>query len=319
MGAVEVKKPPNETQASKGVDLNFDKPDQLIQYMHDLRASYGVRFVLGIFTNYEKWCFYWFKDSDSAVKESTLDGYFQMCNTSPDQEQRKAKIPNDLIICRSKIFDYNDKNLILAIRTIVFKWAHCPCDRVGGLLTTNRLYQKAKVDSDEIAFKKLPDCIKSFSCKFEFHHKTTVFYFLTVYHRTGDGQAALFTTSSGNVGVAKFRIPSESGQNMKAAAEQEAEHWSVLWGVDAQVFYMVERYVVMMPFAFHFRRYESHLNLCSLSSWNHSVDRESDPFDDNLLKEDKVLKKCKVFDEYQNNPLKVAEEALQAMIYKGYC
>jgi hypothetical protein len=84
VGVVEVKKPPNETQASQGVDLDFDKPDQIIQYMHDLRASCGVRFVLGIFTNYEKWCFYWFKDSDLAVKETTLDGYLQMCSTSPD-------------------------------------------------------------------------------------------------------------------------------------------------------------------------------------------------------------------------------------------
>ena len=61
-------------QTSKGVDINFDKPGQLIQYMHDLRASCGVRFVIGIFTNYKKWCFYWFKDSDSAVKETNLDG-----------------------------------------------------------------------------------------------------------------------------------------------------------------------------------------------------------------------------------------------------
>ena len=74
LGAVEVKKPPNEAQTSKGVDINFDKPGQLIQYMHDLRASCGVRFVIGIFTNYKKWCFYWFKDSDSAVKETNLDG-----------------------------------------------------------------------------------------------------------------------------------------------------------------------------------------------------------------------------------------------------
>jgi hypothetical protein len=181
-------------------------------------------------------------------------------------------------ICRSKIFDFNDKNLVLALCTIVFKWAHCPCDWVGGLLTTNRLYQQAKVDSKEIAFKKLPDSIKSFSYKFLFHGNTKVFYFLAVYHRTGDCQAALYTTSSGNVGVAKFRIPSESGQNMNAAAEQEAKYWSVLWGVDAQVFCMVERYIVMMPFAFHFRRYESHLHLCTLSSWNHSIDHDPEQF-----------------------------------------
>lgn len=82
---------------------------------------------------------------------------------------------------------------------------------------------------------------------------------------------------------------------------------------------MVERYVVMLPFAFHFRWYESHLSLFSISSWNHSVDRWSDAFDDNLVQENEYFRKCKLFNDYQNNPLKVAEEALKAMIYKGYC
>lgn len=81
--AIEVKKPPNDEHERKGIEYDMDDVQQLVQYMYDLRSAFGLRFVFGILTTYRKWRFFWFKDSDEAMKCDNIESFERLCAPSP--------------------------------------------------------------------------------------------------------------------------------------------------------------------------------------------------------------------------------------------
>ncbi len=146
-GAVEVKKPPVTGQKS----FDMDDVQQIVQYMYDLRVCHGVRFVFGILTTYTEWRVLWLEDSDEAIKATSVKDYLTMCGTSPPVspnddtvtpgDVRLAEVPETLVVHKSKIYHYNDPELVSVLRTVLFKWAFTPCDNVGGFLQKRRRYQ----------------------------------------------------------------------------------------------------------------------------------------------------------------------------------
>lgn len=280
IGAIEVKKPPNEEQRYKGIEFDMNDAGQLVQYMVDLRSNFGVRFVFGILTTYVKWRFFWLEDSDEAMQCNSRDEFQGKCQRSPpntpvdspaNEDDTKnvvyAVIPNKLRIKKSRVYNYDDKDLVGIICTLLMKWAYIPCDNVQGYLHPNRLFQTAKFNREQYEFLKLPSEIQSFSYVFPPHGRVQRLYFLHVYQRTGDGKVALWTTSSGRIGVAKFFIH-ENNHEQKLVAKKEQKHWKDFWGVDTIVKYMFNRHVMLMPFVFHIRQYANELRFCPMSRWN---------------------------------------------------
>lgn len=94
---------------------------QLIQYLYDLRANHGARFVFGILTTYMKRRFFWLEDSCKAMLCKNLDKYKEMCGYSspgyPTEGEaskpvRDAKIMNKAKLEMSRTYNYNDKELV---------------------------------------------------------------------------------------------------------------------------------------------------------------------------------------------------------------
>lgn len=78
--AVEVKKPPNDSQKK---EFDMDDAQQIVQYMYDLRCDFGVRFVFGILTTYSKWRIFWFEDSNEAIMCDDIKCFKELCAPSP--------------------------------------------------------------------------------------------------------------------------------------------------------------------------------------------------------------------------------------------
>ena len=323
IGAVEVKKPPI---TSEGEEFDFDDVGQLVQYMYDLRASYGIRFIFGILTTYTKWRFLWLEDSHDAMMETSIEEFEKLCSKSPKlPTDHDAHIPENIVVKKSRIYSFDDKNLVNVLRSILFKWSLIPGDRVNGFLHKNRVYQTVKIGSKEIAFEPLPKSLleSKFSYKFPFQKGigksgTTKLHFLHVHQRSGDGKTALWTTTSGCLGVAKFLIPHDDidEETMRTRAKQEADRWEELWNADAKAVCMMDQNVVLMPFAFHIREYREFLRFCPIESWNHRTPERHSIFNTDLVVEDEQLAKDEAFLKYQNDPLLAASEALHHMIMK---
>ncbi|KAI3660595.1 hypothetical protein MP638_000135 [Amoeboaphelidium occidentale] len=308
VGAIEVKKPPTETQEKNGKEFDMNNAGPLIQYMYDLRSNHGVRFVFGILTTsnhgvrfvfgilttYVKWRFFWLDDSSEAMLCEDLDEYKEMCTDSPlnspiegeaskpvrdakimnkanvemsrvynynDKELvpamlcedldeykemcsdsplispiegeaskpvRDAKIMNKANVEMSRVYNYNDKELVPVLCMLLRKWQLVPCDRVNGFLHENRLYQVVKNEQKACGFSTLPAKLKQFSYEFPPSGNTSIYYILHTYKRSGDGKVALCTASAeketvGLIGVVKFFI-NDSGkkaEELMALHEQE--------------------------------------------------------------------------------------------------
>jgi hypothetical protein len=132
---------------------------KIVQYMYDLRVSYGVRFNFGILTTYEKWRFFWFKDSDAAMKETSIKLFEEMnCNTPLNQSgdsTRLADVPYTIDVYKSKVYCKSDKDLVLMIRTVLYKWSLVARDQIPGYLSPNRQYQTGTFGSNDRMFSKL--------------------------------------------------------------------------------------------------------------------------------------------------------------------
>ena len=328
VGAIEVKKPPNFKQKEEGKEIDMDDIGQIVQYMYDLRCLFGLRYVFGILTTYEKWRFIWFLDSDAAAKETDLTTYEEMCRNTPPSSatdsnfslirgnKRTCVIPKKVKICKSPVFTYSDKRLVPALRSFLYKWSKVPCDHVAGYLAKNRQYQCANMDSIDYKYRRLPQ-ITQFTYRFD--EKGQVFYFLTVYKKTGDGKIGLYSTKNGSVGVAKFILPhdeDEDPQATKERADEEADKWKSIWGVTTPVVKLLQKHVVLMPFTFHIRQYSDKLQWCSLNDWNYRVERSkmSDFFDPKLVKDDEQLRNDESMKKYLECPLSAAKEALHQLI-----
>jgi hypothetical protein len=327
VGAIEVRKPPNQSQREKRTKFDMNDCGQIVQYLYDLRACHGVRFVIGILTTYEEWRFVWFEDSDEAVKSVSSQEYKQMCAKSPDNtpvgspveegtHDGCANIPEKVRIIRSKVYRYDDSSLIPKIASACFKWSLTPWDKVLGFFHPKRMYQTINLDSNDVGYRTLPEV--KFTYKFPPHGTTKYYYILRVYQRTGDGKVALWCTESGNLGVLKFFFGDDDDDDGTMNAEREAQAWEKLWGVHVLVKKLLGKICVFMPFVFHIRRYDDGLRFCPVQAWNYRFEQPS--WEDVLgsyVDQDPLLKhdlKAKVL--FQDK-LKVAEEALKVMHKKG--
>ncbi len=68
VGALEVKKPGNVSPEAQNIHFG-----QLYDYLLRIRSFYGLKYVLGLYTNWDEWRFGWLSDSDASAEASNLD------------------------------------------------------------------------------------------------------------------------------------------------------------------------------------------------------------------------------------------------------
>ncbi|KAI3633046.1 hypothetical protein MIR68_009121 [Amoeboaphelidium protococcarum] len=357
IGAVQVKRPPNSVQKQQGIEFDMNDIEQIVSYLYDLRVSFGVRFVFGILSTYEKWRFVWFDDEDttSAISAKSIKEFLECCVRSPSQSaassqydlsiqkfidgddttsaadllssipsvtDKESHVPDIVRVVQSRVYHYTDTDLVGVLRTLLFKWAHTPRDRINGYLHPQRLFPAASYNSQDYEFRKLPMRLKQFSYQFPLS-KSSRLYFLHVYQKTGDGRTTLICKKNGQLGVAKFIITNNDGDHKRNSdiareiAHAESERWREIWEVQSEVVEILQLSVVLLPFVFHIREYPDELRFCPMRAWNYRLGIEwslDSLFEPGVIKEDSMLSEDAQTRAYLANPLKVAREALHRLI-----
>ncbi|KAI3650227.1 hypothetical protein MP228_004965 [Amoeboaphelidium protococcarum] len=357
IGAVEVRKPPTQKQREIGIEFDMNNIQQIVAYLYDLRVSFGVRFVLGILTTYENWRFIWFDDEDttSAISAKSIKEFLECCVRPPSQSaassqcdlsiqkfidgddttsaadllssipsvtDKESHVPDIVRVVQSRVYHYTDTDLVGVLRTLLFKWAHTPRDRINGYLHPQRFFRSASCDSADYEFRKLPKRLKQFSYRFS-PSKGSRLYFLHVNLKTGDGRTTLICKKNGQLGVAKFIITNDDRDRKKDSdiarekAHAESERWREIWEVQSEVVEILQLSVVLMPFVFHIREYPDELRFCPMRAWNYRLGIEwslDSLFEPGVIKEDSMLSEDAQTRAYLTNPLKVAREALHRLI-----
>ncbi|KAI3646440.1 hypothetical protein MP228_009368 [Amoeboaphelidium protococcarum] len=357
IGAVEVRKQPTQKQREKGIEFDMNDIQQIVAYLYDLRVSFGVRFVFGILTTYENWRFVWFDDEDTtaAISATSVKQFLKCCVRSPSQSaaspqydlsiqkfidgddttsaadllslipsvtDKESHVPDIVRVVQSRVYHYTDTDLVGVLRTLLFKWARTPRDRIIGYLHPQRLFRSASYDSADYEFRKLPKRLKQFSYRFS-PSKSSRLYFLHVNLKTGDGRTTLICKNNGQLGVAKFIITNNDRGHKRNSviareiAHAESERWREIWGVQSEVVEILQLSVVLMPFVFHIREYPDELRFCPMRAWNYRLGIEwslDSLFEPGVIREDSMLSEDDQTRAYLANPLKVAREALHRLI-----
>jgi hypothetical protein len=277
--------------------------------MADLRNSFNVRFVFGLYTTYEKWKILWFEDSQVAAECDSMEEYHELCLAGSANEyainQGKVKI------FQSKTYELSDPELIRCLATLLYKVSMTPVYNPTKFIDARARYVYATTTS--IQYKSLPDSLKYF--KYAMPPKQTRnFYILSYFHRGGDGRVAVVTSESGNLAVVKFLHMNEELDDQEAlqrALLAEQNRWELFWQVQCRIVNLHGKSGLLMPFCMPFNRHSYRIfPFASLQTWNKKS--FMCPYD--MLSEE--LEDCvnmQQLDMYQKSPLMAAEQALSAI------
>ena len=100
-------------QPSKnGNDLESDEIiNQIGDYLHDLRFTWGVQFVVGLITTYKEWRIVWLSDCNDFAKETTSEGFGACQLGTLEQTQLYA----------TETFLYNNSRLVKLLVSVITK------------------------------------------------------------------------------------------------------------------------------------------------------------------------------------------------------
>ena len=295
-GAVEIKLPGS----------NLENIGQIVDYMVDLRNSFNVRYVFGVYTTYEEWKILWFEDSQVAAESNSMEQYDKLCLEGSANEYaiRNGKVK----IFQSKTYQFCDPELVECLVTLLYKVSMTPVYNPTKFIDNRSRYVYATAKS--LQYRTLPKSLQYF--KYSMPPKQTRnFYILSYFHRGGDGRVALVTSESGHLAVIKFLYQDGDLDSLKKALLDERNRWETLWQVQCRVVELNGRLGLLMPFCIPFN--ERSCKFSSLSTWN----RIRSNYDYDTLSEE--LEDCvntQELDTYQESPLLAAKEALFAVSEK---
>ena len=285
---------------------NMDDIYQIVDYMVDLRNSFNVRFVFGVYTTYERWKILWFEDSQEAASCDSKELYDELCFAGSANEY--AITQGTVKIFQSKTYQYSDPELIECLATLLYKVSMTPVYNPTKFIDERSRYVYATTKS--IQYRSLSKKLVCF--KYEMPPKQTRnFYILSYFHRGGDGRVALVTSESGNLAVIKFLYQDGDLNDLHKALLDEQSRWQNLWQVQCRVVELNGQFGLLMPFCMPFNRNRSNdFQFSSLQTWN----KLSSNFDYGMLSEE--LEDCvnsQLLDSYQKSPLLAAEQALSTV------
>ena len=283
---------------------------QIVEYMVDLRNSFNVRFVFGVYTTYEKWKILWFQDSQEAANSASKEQYDELCLAGSANEYTINR--GTVKIFQSKLYQFSDPELIECLATLLYKVSMTPVYNPTKFIDERSRYVYAT--STSIQYKSLPKNLKQF--KYAMPHKQTRnFYILTYFHRGGDGRVALVTSESGNLAVIKFLYQDGHLTALKRALLDEQNRWQNLWQVPCRIVKLNGQLGLLMPFCMPFNPHRSNdFQFSSLQTWNKLSPTN---YYGMLSKELEGCINTNLLDIYQNSPLLAAEEALSVVAEKS--
>ncbi|KAJ8328240.1 hypothetical protein O5D80_003602 [Batrachochytrium dendrobatidis] len=285
---------------------NLDDIYQIVDYMVDLRNSFNVRYVFGVYTTYEEWKILWFEDSQEAAESDSKKRYDELCLAGSANEY--AITEGAVKIFQSKTYRFCDPELIECLATLLYKVSRTPVYNPTKFIDDRSRYVYATATS--IQYKSLPKRLEYF--KYAMPPKQTRnFYILSYFHRGGDGRVVLVTSESGNLAVIKFLYHDEDLDALRKALEDEQNRWETLWQVQCRIVDLNGRSGLLMPFCMPFNPHRCKFS--SLQTWN----KISSKFNYDLLSEE--LENCvntQQLDAYQVSPLLAAKEALSTVADK---
>jgi len=295
-GVVEIKLP--------GSDL--EDIYQVVDYMVDLRNSFNVRYVFGVYTTYEVWKVLWFEDSQDAAKCTSMEQYDELCLSGSATEYAIRK--GEVKIFQSKTYQFGDPELIECLATLLYKVSMTPIYNPSKFIDERSRYVYATTTS--IQYKSLPKSLKYFKYAMP-PRQTRNFYILSYFHRGGDGRVALVTSESGNLAVIKFLFQDGDLDALRMALLDEQNRWETFWQVKCRIVDLNGRFGLLMPFCLPFN--EHTCTFSSLQTWN----KISSQYEYDSLSEE--LEDCVNMQElgtYQDSPLLAAKEAIFAVSEK---
>ena len=295
-GVVEVKLP----------GTNLEEICQIVDYMVDLRNSFNVRYVFGVYTTYEAWKILWFEDSQIAAECNSKAQYDELCLAGSANEY--AIRNGSVEVFQSKTYRFDDLELIECLASLLYKVSMTPVYNPAKFIDERSRYVYANAKS--VLYRALPNRLKIF--KYAMPPKQTRnFFILSHFHRGGDGRVALVTSESGYLAVIKFLYQDGDVDALHKDLVEEQSRWEALWQVQCRIVDLNGQYGLLMPFCLPFNPYRRKFS--SLQTWN-KIEPNCDI--DSLSEE---LEKCvntKQLDIYQETPLLAAKEALHAVAGK---
>lgn len=116
---------------------------QIVDYMLDLRNSFGVRFAFGLLSTYKHWRLFWFADTHTAAMETSRVKYDEMCQAASASENFITS-STPLTLYATKVYDSNDPKLIEMIITLMYKVSKGPVASPSKYTDKRWLYVYAK-------------------------------------------------------------------------------------------------------------------------------------------------------------------------------
>ncbi|KAJ2999247.1 hypothetical protein HDV02_003341 [Globomyces sp. JEL0801] len=275
----------------------------------NLRNSFNVRFVFGVYTTYEIWKILWFEESQIAANCDTKDQYDELCLAGSANEYMINK--GTVKIFQSKLYHFDDPELIECLATLLYKVSMTPVYTPTNFIDERSRYVYATPTS--IEYRSLPKKLECF--KYAMPPKQTRnFYILSYFHRGGDGRVALVTSESGNLAVIKFLYQYGDMNDLQKALSDEQNRWQNLWQVQSRIVELNGQAGLLMPFCMTFNPHRSNgFQFSSLQTWN----KLSSEYDYGVLSEE--LEDCvntQLLDMYQKSPLLAANQALSTVSEK---
>ena len=207
IGVVEVKKPNSQILNDSRVH------GQLFDYMHNLKTYFGLNYCIGILSTYEKWRIFWDSEAQDLSQASILSNEAKHeilqkvdiplpTSIERDTEKHYPKSPSATIsrsLHASKIYNWNDKNLIQVLGTVILKMMRCPSISMPSLIGRSAYivlqpdrWIWATLPAKALHWNKLPST------------KALNFHLLQILGRGEEGLVWLACTSTGSVCALKF-------------------------------------------------------------------------------------------------------------------
>eukprot|EP01119_Soliformovum_irregulare_P019221 TRINITY_DN6036_c0_g2_i1.p1 TRINITY_DN6036_c0_g2~~TRINITY_DN6036_c0_g2_i1.p1 ORF type:complete len:470 (-),score=55.54 TRINITY_DN6036_c0_g2_i1:226-1635(-) len=235
---------------------------QVYDYMTTLRESFGIVDVFGITTTWEEWKLCWFPDNQlvdlSAIPEiggPLTRNHLEPINDEEDDKEDGEAMdgdPAEPLLCGTRTFASDDKELISMLMTFLLKCAHTRVKPVQ-MIDPDRTY--CCVSPSSMIWRKI-----KFTKNFQLHYhripknlekQSLELLFLRELGSGEEGRCWLTCDKSGSVIVLKFSH--EDNETARDKLENQALHWrevnkKVPGAERSRVVQMGDRYALAIPY-----------------------------------------------------------------------
>ncbi len=211
---------------------------QVYDYMKMLQSFHGLRRVFGIAATYDEWRVYWLDATDDLARADALDKPPKDVSEDEDEDEVRR------VLRGSRVYKRDDPALPSILASVIHKMHHSPC---YGFLPQER---RPRIHMNAKAWYWTGSCDIDYNEMEMPPRNARDFILLEDFGYGADGRVWKACTQQGEVRVLKFAHarPRETIKQRKARLQQECDHWTVVWGMEARVVPLVEDWALLMPY-----------------------------------------------------------------------